>query len=94
MSIWVKDPADVAWFQFDWTVHLATGETITTYTITCDAALTKESDSKQGAGASIQVSGGTSGTASLISCDITTSAGNELHADKHIYITDRNLDHL
>ena len=73
MSVWVKDPDDQRWFSFDWSSFLSTGETISSYTVTCDSALTKLADSSTTTSVLIQVSGGTAGTQSLLSCAVNTT---------------------
>jgi len=76
--MWVKDPLDIRWFEFDWSQFLAAGETISSYTITCDSNLTKVAQIATGTAVSIQVSGGVAGTQSVISCQVDTSvAGNQ-----------------
>ena len=82
MSVWVISSdetlgADKRWFEFDWSSFLASGETITSYSVTCDANMTKLSDSSTPTSVLIQVtpvSG--AGTQSLITCRIDTSYNN------------------
>lgn len=76
----------------DWSNFLDVGETITTYTITCDANLTKVLDSQSGSQTSIKVSGGTDGTHALITGTITTSDTNHYVAEKYIYIVTRIIN--
>ena len=92
MSQWVKDPADTAWFTMDWSNFLDTGETIISYTITCDTGVTKVIDSQSGAQTSIKVSGGTDGSQALITASIDTSDTNHYEAEKYIYIVTRVID--
>ncbi len=96
--IWVKDPADVAWYEFDWsgaasngTPWLPTGVTIASYTVTVDANLTKANAQLQGPLVLIQVSGGTAGTESVVTCSITTSETppNTYDTQKSIFIQTR-----
>lgn len=79
MSVWVKDPDDQRWFSFDWSSFLATGETISSYTVTCDSALTKLADSSTTTSVLIEVSGGTAGTQSLLTCEIYTANATGQH---------------
>ena len=89
MSLWVKDPLDVASYTFDWSSFLATGETISSRTTTVDANLTKLSDSATTTTVSVKVSGGTNGTQSLVTCQVVTSAGNTYETEKYITIATR-----
>lgn len=89
LSLWVKDPADIAWYQFDWSDFLDAGETITSYTITCDNNLTKLADANSATTVSIHVSGGTNNTTSLVTCIIITSGDNDFKAEKEITIVER-----
>ena len=79
-----KDPQAVLDYKFDWNAAdrdgnkwLATGETISTRTVTVAGGITKDSDSITDSGKSVTVwlSGGTAGSAYLITCQIVTSAG-------------------
>jgi len=79
MSIWVKDPDDIRWFEFDWSQFLAAGETITSYAVTCDSNLTKVADTSTTSTVLIQVSGGTAGSQSLITCQVDTSNATGQH---------------
>jgi hypothetical protein len=85
-GIWTKDPDDTRSFTFNWT--LATGETIESSTISCDANMTQVSDSSTTTSASIQVSGGSAGE-SVITNEIHTSAGNVYRAEKTVFIQPR-----
>jgi hypothetical protein len=89
VSIWVKDPDDERWFEFDWSAFLATGETITAHTTTVDTAMTKVSDTANATSVSVQVSGGTAGTKSVITCLVNTSAGNIYETQKWVSIYTR-----
>jgi len=86
---WTKDPLDTRWFEFDWSQFLAAGETILSYTISADSAMTKVADSATSTAVLIQVSGGTAGTQSLITCNITTSAANVYETEKYVTIRNR-----
>ena len=70
-----KDSDAVLDWKFDWTSWLSTSETITSYTMTVDAGLTKDSASITDSGKSVTVwlSGGTVNTRYVVSCLITTS---------------------
>ncbi|HET9874296.1 MAG TPA: hypothetical protein VFQ37_00815 [Mycobacterium sp.] len=95
MTVWTKDPDDEDWFEFDWsdqgeTPWLPTGVTISSYTVTVDDALTKVSDSQSGASVFVKVSGGTAGTDSVVSCEISASDGNTYKTSKPIQIFNRS----
>ena len=81
-----KDPSAVLEWVFDWkpltngvsgasSDWLATGETISSYVITVDTGLTKNSDSQSSGAVTVWLSGGTAGTNYKVACLITTSAG-------------------
>ena len=84
-SIFLKDPNAVLDYKFDWAAltndngdsdWLASGETISTYTVTVGTGLTKDSDSKTDTNTSITVwlSAGTAGVDYEVACKIVTSA--------------------
>lgn len=79
MSVWVKDPDDQRWFEFDWSSFLAAGETISSWTVTCDSALTKLGDTATPTAVLIEVSGGVAGTKSLLTCEIFTTDASSKH---------------
>lgn len=71
-----KDPNDVLDFTFDWADSwLATGETISSYTVTADTGLTIDSDSQASGVITYWVSGGTANQRYSVACKIITSAG-------------------
>jgi hypothetical protein len=70
-----KDPEAVLDYTFDWSDWLATGETISSYTVTVPAGITKDSDSQADGVVTYWLSGGTAGTAYRVECKIVTSAG-------------------
>ena len=81
----IKDPDATLDYKFDWKAEtngngdsdwLASGETISTYTVTVDAGLTKDSDAKADTDTSVVIwlSGGTAGVDYEIACKIVTSA--------------------
>ena len=84
-SIFRKDPDAVLDYKFDWKAltngtgdsdWLASGETISSYTVTVDAGLTKDSDAKTDTNTSITfwLSGGVAGVDYKVACEIVTSA--------------------
>jgi len=75
MSTFPKDPDEVLDYKFDWSSWLASGETISTATLSVESGLTKDSDSITDSSTSVTVwlSGGTAGQKYTVSCKITTS---------------------
>jgi len=71
----LKDPSAVLDYAFDWTGWLATGETISSYTVTAQSGITLDSDSATDDTVTVWLSGGTSGSRYRVSCKITTNAG-------------------
>ncbi len=89
---WVKDPDAVLDWVFDWKAETNqgkasvgdwldgdVGEIITSYTVTVDAGLTKDSDSRVYTNTAVQVwlSGGTAGQDYDVTCSIETSEGRK-----------------
>ena len=84
-SIFLKDPNAVLDYKFDWKAltngngdsdWLASGETISTKTVTVDSGITKDSDALTDTNTSVTVwlSGGTAGVDYEVACKIATSA--------------------
>ena len=71
----LKDPSAVLDYVFDWTGWLATGETITDYTITADTGIAVDSSTEDAGKVTVWLSGGTAGENYKVACLITTSAG-------------------
>jgi len=84
----IKDPDAVLDYKFDWKAltngadgatsdWLASGETISSYTITASAGITVDSDSQTDTNTSVTVwlSGGTAGNDYTVACKIVTSVG-------------------
>jgi len=87
-TTFIKDPSATLDFIFDWKAltngtiggvsdWLATGEVISSYTVTVDNGITKVSDSKAADDTQVVVwlSGGTKGNTYKIVCRIVTNAG-------------------
>ena len=70
-----KDPDAVLDYKFDWSDWLATGETISSKTITVDSGLTEDSSSITDTSTSVTIwlSSGTVNTRYKVACKITTS---------------------
>jgi hypothetical protein len=73
-QVFVKDPNAVLDYAFDWSDWLATGETISSHTITAETGITKDSDSESSGVVTIWLSGGTAGEYYDVACKIVTSA--------------------
>jgi hypothetical protein len=68
-----KDPQAVVDYTFNWSDWLASGETISSYTVTVDG-VTLDSDSQTTTAVTAWLSGGAAGTNATINCQIVTSA--------------------
>lgn len=88
-AIWVKDPQDTCWFEFDWSDFLVPGETIVSYSTLADVNLTKLTDSLTDTTVLIQVSGGQLLVPSVLSCNIRTSGSNVYETEKTVYLRAR-----
>ena len=73
MERFTKDPDAVLDFHFDWSGWLASGETISSYVITTQTGITKDSDSDSSGIVTVWLSGGTAGSNYSLACKITTS---------------------
>lgn len=71
---WVKDPDAAKDYQVDWTAWLA-GDSISSYTVTAQSGLTKDSDSRSGAVVTVWLSGGMLGRTYLVTVRVVTSGG-------------------
>jgi hypothetical protein len=74
-QIFTKDPDAVLDYAFDWSSWLATGETISSHTITVETGITKDSDSESSGVVTVWLSGGTAENEYDVACKIVTSAG-------------------
>ena len=90
-KVFTKDPDAVLDYKFDWSSWLATGETITSRTVTVDAGLTNDSDSITDSGASVTVwlSGGTANKNYAVACKITTDGGRTDERTDTIHVRQR-----
>ena len=91
MATFDKAPAAVLDFKFDWSDWLATGETISTRTVTVSTGITKDSDSITDTSTSVTVwlSGGTAGTSYTVTCQIVTSGSRTDERSITISVADR-----
>lgn len=72
-----KDPDAVLDYQWDWSDWLATGDTISSYTVTPDTGLTLDDDSNDSTSVTAWLSGGTAGAIYNVVCNIVTTGGRE-----------------
>jgi hypothetical protein len=72
-QIFTKDPDAVLDFAFDWSSWLATGETISSHTVTVETGITKDSDSESSGVVTVWLSGGSVGERYDVECEITTN---------------------
>ena len=86
-----KDPNAVLDYKFDWAAWLASGETISTRTVTADTGLTVASSSITNTGTSVTVwlSGGTAGSNYNVLCRIVTSASRTDDRTMRIQVRER-----
>lgn len=89
MSIFKKDPDAVLDYAFDWSSWLATGETISSHTVTVSSGLTKDSDSESSGIVTVWLSGGTAGTWYTVACEIVTSAARTDERTMRIQVQNR-----
>ena len=86
MDRFTKDPDAVLDYKWDWKAltngsglsdWLASGEIISSHTVTVPAGITKDSSSQTDANTSVTawLSGGTAGTDYTVTCQIVTNAG-------------------
>lgn len=89
----IKDPEAVLDYSFNWnnttSPWLATGETISSYTVTVPTGITKDSDSQASGVVTVWLSGGTAGTNYRVECKIVTSAGRTDERSIWIKVTNR-----
>ena len=86
-----KKPSAVLDYKFDWSNWLASGETISTRTITAEDGITVDSSSITDSSTSVTVwlSGGTANESYNVTCDITTSATRTDGRSIDIQVRDR-----
>lgn len=71
----IKDPAAVLDYTFDWSDWLNTGETISSHTVTVPTGITLGSHANDTTAVTMWLSGGAVGEHYAIACQITTSQG-------------------
>lgn len=76
--MFIKAPTDILDYEWDWSVWMPTGDTISAVTFTAQSGITIEvspAQSHTGTTATVWLGGGTAGTTYTITCQITTTAG-------------------
>jgi hypothetical protein len=76
--VFVKSPAAILDYEFDWSTWIPTGDTISAVTFTGSSGITVETSpavSHTNSTATAWVGGGTAGQTYTLSCQITTTAG-------------------
>ena len=73
--IFKKDPDAVLDYGFDWSLWLATGETIQSSSWTAETGITMDSDTNNDTETAVWVSGGTANEIYILTNRIITSAG-------------------
>lgn len=74
-TAFVKDPAAVLDYKFNWADWLGATDTITSHTITADAGITVNSSSTTTTAVTVWLSGGTADTDYEVVCRIVTTDG-------------------
>lgn len=76
MSVWpIKDPSEVLNYSFDFSKELASGEAISSVSLTVDSGLVLDTSSNSTTSVTARVSGGTVGQTGRVQCEVTTDAG-------------------
>lgn len=69
----LKDPAAQLDYEFDWSTWLASGETISSATVTVPSGMTLDSQVDAADSVTAWLTGGTAGNTYIVTCQITTS---------------------
>lgn len=83
MRTFVKDPDAVLDYKFNWSDWLATGETISSATVTVQSGLSKDSQTNSTTDVTVWLSGGANGQVYTVQCRITT---NQLRTDDRTFL--------
>jgi len=90
LAHFVKDPYAVLTYGVDWNANwLDDGVTISSYTVTVPAGITKDSDAEAQGVVSCTLSGGTAGTTYTVVVHITDSNGNQDDRSFEVYVSER-----
>jgi hypothetical protein len=76
--MFIKAPTDILDYEWDWSVWLPTGDTISSVVWTAESGLTIEvspAPSHASTNATVWIGGGTAGNTYTLECQITTAAG-------------------
>ena len=87
-----KQPAENRLFDFDFAGKMRTGETISTVVsvVAAPSGLTVGATAFSGQVAQVRLSGGTDQTEYILTCKVTTSAGNTLELDGLLWVEDQS----
>lgn len=88
-AYFVKDPAAVLDYQWNWAAWLATDEVIATSTVTAPTGITVDSESNTTTAATVWLSGGTEGQTYLLVNRITTDQGRTDERTLTVFVADR-----
>ncbi len=69
----VKDPAAILDYAFDWTAWLQLGEAIISHVVTAATGITKDGDSENAGVVTVWLSGGLPDHRHIVTCQITTN---------------------
>ena len=85
----LKDPDAVLDYKWDWSSWMATGDTITSYTVTPSTGLTLDSDVNDTTSVTAWLSGGTADQTYTVLCQIVTADGRTDERTITIGVTER-----
>lgn len=90
-SQYIKDPQATLDYVIDWAAWLATGETITAFTVTVPTGLTQATPAPSATATTVTVwlAGGTPGQRYTVTVHVTTSAGRQDDRSIQILAQDR-----
>lgn len=88
-----KDPDEVLDYSWDWNdaddPWLASGETISSYTVTVPSGITKDSDGEASGKVTAWLSGGAVGNTYAVACKIVTSDGRTAERTINVKVVQR-----
>ena len=86
---YVKDPADVLDYRFDWSQWLTVGESIQTSTVSADTGITIDSSSNTTDSVTVWLSGGSLGGNYRVSSKIETTMARTVERSIAIKVEER-----
>lgn len=89
MADFTKDPDDVLDYSFDWSLWLATNETISTSTWILSPGITQNSATNTTLISTVWLSGGTAGTPYSVTNRITTNQARTVDRTMTIRVTNK-----